>query len=140
MFCREQVARYIDAKDTIEGFGFRLVIVGNGTPDHLRDFKQRYPEATAIFTDPSRASYRALELRHGVGSLMSLGMISNGMRAVRAGHTQGATAGDPLQQGGVAVFDTNGTQQFIHRDTTAGDSLPAEDLVGVLRRLSHAAS
>ena len=129
----------MDAKRTIEGLGFRLVVVGNGTPDHLRDFERRFPEATAVFTDPSRASYRALELRHGVGSLMSLGMIASGMRAVRAGHTQGATAGDPLQQGGVAVFDSNGTQQFLHRDSTAGDSLPASDLVEVLRGLSHAA-
>ena len=140
MFCREQVARYVDAKETIEGIGFRLVVVGNGTADHLREFERRFPTATAMFTDPSRASYRALDLRHGVGSLMSLGMIANGMRAVRAGHTQGATAGDPLQQGGVAVFDSSGTQQFLHRDTTAGDSLPAEDLVEALRRISHAAS
>ena len=140
MFCREQVARYIDAQDGIEGLGYRLVVVGNGTPEQLRDFERRFPEVKSIFTDPDRASYRALDLRHGVGSLMSLGMIANGMRAVRAGHTQGTTAGDPLQQGGVAVFDSSGNQQFIHRDGTAGDSLPADELLGVLRRISHAAS
>ncbi len=126
----------MDARTAIEAEGFQLSFIGNGTADHLAAFLDQFPEAGQAFTDPSRATYRALDLRKGVGSLLSLGMVTNGLRAVRSGHKQGITAGDPMQQGGLAVFSRQGTRLFLHRDATAGDSMSAELLVEILQEIN----
>jgi len=62
-----------------------------------------------------------------------LGMASSAIRALKAGNVQGKTAGDPLQQGGVAVVNTSGNVVFIHRDATAGDHLTPPALLTALR-------
>ena len=52
---------------------------------------------------------------------------------MKKGHRQGKTQGDPLQQGGVCVIDTNGAVLFAHRDQTAGDHLNVETLLSNLK-------
>ena len=70
---------------------------------------------------------------HGFGGLSGVKMLGNGLRAMRAGHKQGRTAGDPLQQGGIVVMNTDGQPLLTHRDSTAGDHLPADQLLAKLR-------
>jgi len=47
------------------------------------------------------------------------------------------TAGDPMQQGGLAVFSRAGHPLFIHRDATAGDSMSAKLLLEILEELNE---
>lgn len=70
---------------------------------------------------------------HGFGGLSGVKMLGNGLRAMRGGHKQGRTAGDPLQQGGIVVIGTDGQLLLAHRDSTAGDHLTAEQLLTKLR-------
>lgn len=129
------MAHYIEAHDSITDAGYNMAIIGNGTAMHLQDFIEHYPGVTSIYTDPSLQTYRALELNHGVSSLMSLRLVSNGLRATRSGHKQGHTAGDPLQQGGIAVISQQGNVLFVHREHTSGDHLPSDRLLNTLAKL-----
>ena len=97
-------------------------------------FGKRHPSFVAFYTDPSLESYKALGLIHGMGGMASFKMIPNALRAMTRGHRQSKTQGDPLQQGGVCVVDTNGNVLFAHRDQTAGDHINAKQL---LSKLSH---
>ena len=54
--------------------------------------------------DPRRRTYRHLGFKRGPGStLLSLATMKHALRAWRKGFRQGATQGDPWQQGGVLV-------------------------------------
>lgn len=109
-----------------------MSIIGNGTVDHLEDFAEHHPRFERMFTDPKKATYKAMDMNRGFGGLSALKMVAGGLRASRDGHRQGRVAGDPLQQGGVVAVATDGTLLMAHRDSTGGDHLSPDEL---LRRL-----
>ena len=98
----------------------------------LEAFAEPYPETILFLTDPDRAAYRALNLRRGMGGLKSMGMLTSGIRAYRAGHRQSRTQGDPLQQGGIFVVAPGGRAVFIHRSETAGDHAETHAIVDAI--------
>ena len=109
--------------------GWDVVIIGNGSTDQLNDFVQTQQLAVPVFTDPDRSTYKHFELTYGFGGWSSLKMAASGWRAVLGGHKQGRTAGNPMQQGGVVVVQSDGTAVFAHRDSTGGDHMTPEHLI-----------
>ena len=126
MFCRERAARFSGQRDRLSATGVGLVFIGNGTVDMARDFARSFDVQDPLYTDPGRASYKALGLRRSFGLMKSLG---RGRRAMASGFRQGKTAGDVWQQGGVVLFDEGGAVRWKHVDDGAGD---AADLEGFL--------
>jgi len=116
--------------------GARVIVIGNGSQEALASFSSHYADAVEMYTDPKREAYDALGLVFGMGGVASWKLIKNGLRAAAAGHRQGRTEGHPLQQGGVGVFDTSGTVRFLHRDSTAGEHLDADQVREVLREIA----
>ena len=70
-----------------------------------------------------------MERRLGLG----LKAIANGWRALRAGHMQGPTRGDPLQQGGVVVVAPDQRVLFFHSDGTLGEHARIENVLAALQ-------
>lgn len=75
----------------------------------------------SILIDRRKASYRALELRRGVGATFSLDSLAAGRRAFGKGFRQSRTQGDPWQQGGVLVVGVDGRVRFTQKSASAGD-------------------
>lgn len=136
MFCREQAARYGAHLDEIRGFGAQVVAIGNGTAEMARDFVDQFGVRFDVYTDPGKQSYRAAGFKHGLPLRVS--MLKSGWRALRSGHVQGRTKGDPLQQGGTVVFDAAGEPALVHVDDTAGDHADVDEVLAVLRGLTRA--
>jgi hypothetical protein len=135
MFCREQAARIGARQADIEALGATLVAIGNGTELMARDFAQQFDVQFELLTDPARESYRAAGLRkqnflrlEGIGA--SLG---HGWKTWRAGFRQGKTQGDPFQNGGLLVVDTDGTILLEHTEQAAGDLVPVSRVIDVLQ-------
>ena len=118
--------------------GAQLVIVGNGSIEALGSFGKRYPDTIQFFTDPECAAYTALGMLRGMGGWTGFKMLGYGIRASKRGFRQGATQGHPTQQGGVFVFDREGSLLLAHRDTTAGDNLEPAEVLRFLRDQAHA--
>jgi len=104
-------------------------VIGNGSINALGEFAHLNAQFVDLYTDPSLKTYQTLGLRHGLGGLSGWAMIPNAVRAMKKGHRQGKTKGDPLQQGGICVVDTSGTVLFSHRDKTGGDHLSVDGLL-----------
>jgi hypothetical protein len=140
MFCREQVARFGHELDRIEGLGARLIAIGNGTPEMAQDFVEQFGVKFSVFTDPQRASYRAAGLRtQNFLQLSGLGTtLENGWRALKGGFRQGRTKGNPFQNGGVMVIDTDGTILMSHAEAVAGDLAEPRSVIDVLRERAAA--
>lgn len=124
-----------DGEPAIRDRGGRLFVIGNGKPDHARHFVERTGLDGKVFTDPGRATYRALGMRGGVGASLSLELFRNAWRAYRAGFRQSSVQGDPWQQGGAAVVSPGGQIGYLHVARTAGDHAPLAAILAVLERL-----
>lgn len=124
--------------DEIERRGARLVVIGNGSPTLARFFAEDQKLEGRVFTDPERVVYRALGMREGIRSSLTVGAFKNAWRAYRKGFRQKSVQGDPWQQGGVLVVDRSGSIAYEYLSRAAGDHPPTSAILGALDALSGA--
>ena len=121
-----------EALDEIRRRGAELVIVGNGRPEHAADFREAQRIECPLFVDPDLKAYAAAGLKRGVLSSLNPRVVARGLRAFSAGQRQGATQGDPWQQGGVFVVTPEGKVLFSHVSEEAGDHPAVADVLAAL--------
>ena len=85
-----------------------------------------------IYTDPSRAVYRAFEMRNDKLSALKPKAWKNALRAKRAGFKQTGVRGDPFQNGGVVVVLPNGAIPFVHVESEVGDLADLDAVIAAL--------
>mgnify|MGYP002639726911 CR=1 FL=1 len=85
-----------------------------------------------IWVDPERRSYQALGFASGLGSALSLKLLSNARRAKAAGFSQNSVEGAAMQQGGVLVVMPDGEIAYRYRSDTAGDHPPVQEVLAAL--------
>lgn len=117
----------------IEDAGAALHVIGNGPPLFMAGFRETTGYDGPLYTDPSLAVYRALELRRGAFTIVNPRAAWNAVRALRGGFRQGRTQGDATQQGGLLVVGTDGAIRYRHADRVAGDHAPLRDVLAALR-------
>jgi len=132
MFCREQVAQLRDALPGIRARGAGLIVIGNGTPAMAADFRQQRAPDLDVLVDPGREAYRALGLRHGIGTALSWATLGNARRAWQGGFRQERTQGDPWQQGGVFVVGPGAVTRFAYVSQAPGDHPDLRDVLASL--------
>lgn len=120
------------ARERIAAAGAGLHVIGNGAPMFIAGFRETTGFDGAIYTDPSLALYRALALRRGVTTVVRPGVAMAAVRALRGGFRQGATQGDPWQQGGVVVVGVDGRVGYRYASTAAGDHPPVDAVLAAL--------
>ena len=134
MFCREQVVQLHHEIDRIHDAGAELVVVGNGAPHFIEGFRELTGYRGLLYTDPSRASYRAAGMKRGWTTFLNPKVLKNAARALGEGHMQGLTQGDPAQQGGTLVITPPGRVLFHHVSETGGDHAPLDAVLASLAR------
>lgn len=132
MFCREQTAELAPHEPAISDAGARLIVVGNGQPRFIADFRRTTEFEGLLYTDPTRSAYRACAFNRGVTATVNPTTARNAIRAMRGGFRQGKTQGDPWQQGGLVVIGPGDEVLWVERVKRAGDTL---DLDAVLEAL-----
>ncbi len=110
-----------------------LAFVGNGLLGMAQDFAEQFSVTAPLYTDPKRASYKALAFRREFG--LGLKSLKRGKRASAEGFRQGKTQGDPWQQGGVALFDGDGRVLWKHIDDGAGEQAEVGELKAAIAGL-----
>ncbi len=136
MLCREQVAQLRHVIPDIRSFGARLLVVGNGTVQHLRWFLEDQRPDFPVYTDPSRKLYEEAGFRRDAGAYLSMEAVRSVLRAFRGGFRQARTRGDPWQQGGVLVFDAHGHIAWKHVSRALGDHPDPAQVVDAVRAVS----
>lgn len=86
-----------------------------------------------LYTDPSLSTYEAAGMKRGA-TLFGLKSMKTSAQAVKHGHFQTATQGDPFQQGGAYVILPDGRQVFEQISSVAGDHFDPEDALAALER------
>ena len=110
-----------------------MVVVGQGTPEDLRDFLETRPVPFETFVDPERAAYALYNLPRG--SLRQVAydprVIKAGVVAASEGHIVGVPMGDGMQLPGSFVIK-DGIVVYAHRGKLSSDTAPIEDLLNAL--------
>ncbi len=99
------------------------------------DFQGLQGFGVTTWVDRRRRTYRHLGFKRGPGStLFNLASLRHALRAWRKGFRQGATRGDPWQQGGVLVVRAGGEAVMCFAAEEAGDLAPTADVMDAARR------
>ena len=106
-----------------------LVVVGNGQPEHARDFLDHAGGGFELYTDPSLRAYKRLGFKRSVLALLSGKIFKRGKVAREAGHRQGRTRGDALQLGGVYIVRRGGEIAYSYKSEFPGDH-PSSEAIG----------
>ncbi|MBI4260103.1 MAG: AhpC/TSA family protein [Actinobacteria bacterium] len=123
-----------DDREPFERAGARVVLVGIGTPERARAFCERRSIAFDCMTDPSRRAHRAYGLRRGTAwEVVGPGnWLPFARDSLRRETRQGRIREDPMQLPGTFVIDTSGVVRYAHRNRTASDNPPNEEILRVL--------
>jgi peroxiredoxin len=132
LLCHEQVTILRDARSEIERRGASLYIIGNGRAGDARTFALRFDMLGCVFTDPSRALYRALGMKRGIGSTFAFESLRHAYRAYQAGFRQSTTKGDPWQQGGTIVVGRDGALLYTFVAEVSGDHAPLQQVLAAI--------
>jgi peroxiredoxin len=121
-----------DALPKIRRRGAELVIIGNGRPEHAIDFRDSEHVESPLYVDPELRAYAAAGLKRGLRSTLGPSVVFRGIRAFREGKRQGATMGDPWQQGGVFIIRPGNRVEFAYVSAEAGDHPSSEAILSAL--------
>lgn len=116
-------------QDAIKENGGEWIIIGNGQPQHIEDFKKDVGFEGRILTDPSRNTYKILEFKRSVGSLLGFKAIKEGIRSISAGAKIKSVQGDAYQQGGALIIGPGDNVKYYYRSKKMGDNPPIEEMI-----------
>lgn len=114
--------------------GVRLVYVGCGLPGMAKDFQQKQGLRATVWVDPKRETYRQLGLVNSWKVLLDPRTLVNALRAWRKGFRQGATQGDPNQQGGILVVKAGGKAVYGYASEVPGDMPPTDAVLAEVKK------
>lgn len=107
------------------------MIVGSGTPEQARAFREQEDVQGTLVTDPTLEAYRLAGMKRGVMRVFNPKSAVSMFRALGRGHLQGITAGDTWQQGGVLVV-AGGRLRLQHAASEAGQPTDFSRVVDAL--------
>ena len=117
--CSHHVTELAPRLDELHALGVRTLFIGNGTPNFIEGFVERFSLAdkpVEITTDPTLESFAAAGLVRSAWATFGPQAIWDALRAWGAGHTNEPTEGDDLQQGGTLLVDERGVVVWYHRN------------------------
>jgi peroxiredoxin len=120
LFCKQQIAGIEPFVERIRALGAEVFVIGNGSVEEARAFRDEQHLTMPLLTDPARQAYCALGMRRGVRSVATPRALLRSLKALRAGVRQTRVAGDAFQQGGVVVMAPGGVERFRFISREAG--------------------
>ena len=129
MISRRQVADLNKHMKAFKKKNAQLVVIGNGPEHFITSFREDTGYKGPLFTDPSLETYKILDFKKGLTSVIGLDPLKAGIRALSTGFWQKGIQGPPLQQGGVLVVGPGNIAHYVDRSQKAGDHPPAEEVL-----------
>jgi peroxiredoxin len=134
LFCRQQIATIGPLREHLQSLGAEIAVIGHGSLEQTRAFRDEQATPFPLFTDLTRQAYCALEMRRGLRSVLTLGVLARSLTAWAGGFRQTRVAGDPFQQGGVVVIAPTGVEHYRFISREAGEHPPAAEILAAIPR------
>lgn len=119
----------------IRARGAEVWAIGNGNVEQLNWFIDDQKPEHVVWTDPSRATYRAAGFKRGSMEVYGPRALANIAKFLARGYkNRGAIPkGDGLQQGGVLIVAPDDRILFHHVDQRWGDHASTDDILAALK-------
>lgn len=129
-FCREH-AREIDSRSSeLRSAGVSIALIGCGTGDEARAFRDELRLNNPVFNDPDRKVYEAYGIGvASAGSVLNPRVMARGVRAAAKGFLPHRSSGHPLQLQGQFLVGRDGIIRSVSRPAVMSDIPPASDLL-----------
>jgi peroxiredoxin len=130
--CSEHVTELGARLGELDALGVRTVLVGCGDPAHIDGFIERQrlgDKKVEVYTDPSLEAFRRAGLERSRWGTFGPVAITQLLRAMINGHSNGSPQGDRTQQGGTLLVDKDGIVRFYDRGESIGDHAPVVEVV-----------
>ena len=124
MISRRQVADLNEHMLAFKKKNAQIVVIGNGPEHFMTPFREATRYRGPLFTDPSLETYKILDFKKGLSSVLGLSPLKAGIRALSGGFFQKGIQGPALQQGGVLVVGPGNIVHYVYRSQKAGDHPP----------------
>ncbi|KAM7255343.1 hypothetical protein ACFE04_020584 [Oxalis oulophora] len=130
VLCRKRADYLASKKDVMDASGVTLVLIGPGSIDQAKSFKEQTKFDGEVYADPSQSSYEALRFVSGISSTFSpkagLKIIELYMEGYRQDWKltleKDTVARGGWQQGGILVAGPGKTNiLYLYKDKDAGD-------------------
>ena len=127
-------------RDEFEAAGVRLAVIGMGTPEHARNFRDTQHVDLDLLVDPDRKAYKAAGTKKATfGELLGPKVVLKGARRGLAARVhQGRTIGHPAQLGGVMIVTPDGRVPYVHLADDASDNPPNSEVLDAARQAAAA--
>jgi peroxiredoxin len=119
--------------------GVRLVVIGQGTPEHAIHFRDSQRIDLPMYVDRGRGSYKAAGAKIATaGELLGPRVVAKGAMASRRDKVvQGRTVGHPAQLGGVMIVRPGNEIVYVHLADDASDNPANEEVLQAAKRASQ---
>ena len=123
-------------REEFEAAGVRLVVIGQGTPDHAIHFRDAHNIELEMLVDRGRESYRAAGTKVAtISELIGPRVAAKGTtQAIKQRLPQQKTRGHPAQLGGVMLVMPDGSVPYTHLSDDASDNAPNGEVLAAARR------
>jgi len=122
-------------RKSIRQAGAELALIGMGELRYAQAFQKEFDLSCPVLVDPTRAAYKALSMKRGVGRTLAVPSVwAARLRASRAGFRQQGIKGDPWQLGGVLVVLPGGRVAYRYLSDTSADHPPVTEILSALER------
>ena len=127
IFCRERVTSLAQALPLLTPHGLNAVVIGNGHPYMAQGFVDELQLPFEVYSDREAQAYQLAGMQRNFG--LNVTSVKHAWRSYRSGNRQTGVKGDPWQQGGVIVVNTEGQVIETLSDKSAGDYIDIPALV-----------
>jgi peroxiredoxin len=125
------------ARAEFEAAGVRLVLIGQRTPQHAAEFRERQGVELPVLADEQRISYKAAGTKvANIGGLLGPKVVAKSLLATATtGRFQTRTNGHPAQLGGTLLIAPDGTVPWSHLAQDASDNASPEEILEAARAI-----
>jgi peroxiredoxin len=81
LFCRQQIAAIGLLRERVRSLGAELAVIGHGSLEQTRAFRDEQAAPLPLFTDPTRKAYCALGMRRDPRSVLTLRVLARSVKA-----------------------------------------------------------
>jgi AhpC/TSA antioxidant enzyme len=122
-------------REKFDAAGVRLVVIGQGRPEHAREFMKTLDVDLPMLVSGDRAAHRAAGTKVGtLGELLGPRSVLKGIRRSASDRVvQGRIVGHAAQLGGVLIVKPDGSIPYVHLAEDASDNPPNDDVLAAAR-------
>jgi peroxiredoxin len=144
VFCRAQAVGLYRRRHDFEALGAHLVLIGQGTPEEARRFREMQTVDLPVLVDSDRRSYSAAGAKIAtIGEIYRPGLVFRGLIRTLASRLRlgsivvapGKIQQHPAQLGGVLVVAPDGSIRYAHMSEDAGDVPDPRAVVAAVRAI-----